>query len=144
MSWRLERIGEQIRGELSRLVRDELRDPRIGLLTLTRVEVSADLSAASVFWSPLDARGDRGLEEVGAGLASASGFLRRRLADELSLRRTPELRFRHDPSIERGAQTLNLLRSLEPSNDRTSASEDGREADRDAGCNAGRNEGGER
>ncbi len=142
MSWSLERIGEQIRGELSRLVRDELRDPRIGLLTLTRVEVAPDLSAASVFWSPLDARNDGGLqdeslEKVAAGLASASGFLRGRLADELSLRRTPELRFRHDPSIEQGAQTLALLRSLEQPGDATAASPED-------GCGARRDEGGER
>jgi len=142
MSWRLERIGEQIRGELSRLVRDELRDPRIGLLTLTRVEVAKDLSTASVFWSPLDARNDGGLqdeslEKVAAGLASASGFLRGRLADELSLRRTPELRFRHDPSIEQGAQTLALLRSLEQPGDATAASPED-------GCGGRRDEGGER
>ena len=50
------------------------------------------------------------------GLTSAAGFLRRRLAKELSLRRTPELRFRHDPSLERGAQMLDLLRELENPN----------------------------
>jgi ribosome-binding factor A len=137
MSWRLERIGEQIRGELSRLVRDELRDPRIGLLTLTRVEVAPDLSAASVFWSSLDAQGDVAREKVGEGLASAAGFLRGRLADELSLRRTPELRFRHDPSIEQGAEMLALLKSLETPADasRVSPEDDG---------GARRDEGGER
>ncbi len=124
MSWRLERIGEQIRSELSRLVRDEVSDPRIGLLTLTRVEVAPDLSSASVFWSPLDARCEAGLETVGAGLASASGFLRKRLADELSLRRTPELRFRHDPSIELGSETLAVLRSLERQGEATEGSPD--------------------
>ncbi len=134
MSWRLERIGEQIRGELSRLVRDEVSDPRIGLLTLTRVEVAPDLSAASVFWSPLDPQGDVRLEQVGAGLASASGFLRGRLADELSLRRTPELRFRHDPSIEQGAEMLALLRSLETPADASLVSpEDDGGARRDEG-----------
>ena len=134
MSWRLERIGEQIRGELSRLVRDEVSDPRIGLLTLTRVEVAPDLSAASVFWSPLDAVREAGLETVSAGLASASGFLRKRLADELSLRRTPELRFRHDPSIELGAETLKLLRSLEqPGEASKGPPDDDRETQRDEG-----------
>lgn len=113
MSWRRERIGEQVRGELARLVRDELSDPRVGMLTLTRVEVARDLSTASVFWSALDGNGEGDLEEISSGLASAASFLRKRLAKELSLRRTPELRFRHDPSIERGAETLGLLRSLE-------------------------------
>jgi ribosome-binding factor A len=137
MSWRLERIGEQIRGELSRLVRDELRDPRIGLLTLTRVEVAPDLSAASVFWSSLDAQGDVDREKVGAGLASAAGFLRGRLADALSLRRTPELRFRHDPSIEQGAEMLALLRSLETPADASHVSPEDEGGSR-------RDEGGER
>jgi ribosome-binding factor A len=54
MSIRSERIGEQIRQELSRLLRDEVSDPRIGLVSLTRVAVAPDLSTAGVFWSPLD------------------------------------------------------------------------------------------
>ena len=79
---------------------------------MTRVQVAPDLSTASVFWSPLDA--DKpDVERVAEGLMSAAGFLRKRLAKELSLRRTPELRFRHDPSLELGAHTLELLRGLE-------------------------------
>ncbi len=109
MTWRMERIGEQVRGELARLLRDEVSDPRIGMLTLTRVDVAPDLATASVFWSALDVTGDEDLEVVAQGLESASGFLRKRLAKELSLRRTPALRFHRDPSIERGAETLALL-----------------------------------
>ncbi len=112
MSIRTERIGEQVRNELSRLLRDEVSDPRIGMVSLTRVEVAPDLSTASVFWSPLDAKAPD-VGRVAEGLTSAAGFLRKRLAVELSLRRTPELRFRHDPSLELGAQTLALLRELE-------------------------------
>jgi len=111
VSLRTERIGEQLRGELARLLHEELTDPRVGLVTLTRVDVSPDLSHAVVFWSPLDAReGD--VEEVEAGLESAAGFLRSRVASRLSLRRTPQLRFRYDPSIAEGSRTLSLLRSL--------------------------------
>lgn len=127
MSWRLERIGEQIRGELARLLRDEVSDPRVGLVTLIRVEVAPDLATASVFFSPLVAEAKEReaaagndapeaastVAELEAGLVSASGFLRTRLARELSLRRTPELRFRHDPSIARGSEMLSLLRELE-------------------------------
>ena len=119
MSIRMERIGEQIRGELARLLRDEVDDPRIGLLTLTRVRVAPDLATASVFWSNLpDGAPEAGFEEddvarVSAGLESAARFLRKRLARELSLRRTPALRFRHDPSIERGTAMLALLRELD-------------------------------
>lgn len=108
----MERISEQVRGELARLLRDEVSDPRVGMVSLTRVEVAADLSTATVFWSPLDA-GTPDVARVAEGLASAAGFLRKRLAKELSLRRTPELRFRRDPSLELGARTLALLRDLE-------------------------------
>ena len=117
----MERIGEQVRGELARLLRDEVSDPRIGLVTLTRVDVASDLSTASVFWSQLapaldsqssPGAGDQAIREMAEGLTSASGFLRRRLASELSLRRTPELRFRHDPSIATGSATLSLIREL--------------------------------
>ncbi len=112
MSVRNERIAEQVRSELSRLIREEATDPRIGLLTLTRVKVSPDLSTATVFWSPLDLEEETDLEEMGEGLASAAGFLRTRLAAGLTLRRTPALSFRHDRSIEEGSRTLALIRSL--------------------------------
>ena len=111
-SLRNERIAEQVRGELARLIRDETSDPRIGLLTLTRVKVSPDLSTATIFWSPLKLDDEVDPEEVGRGLQSAAGFLRTRLASELALRRTPALSFRHDRSIEEGSKTLALLRSL--------------------------------
>jgi ribosome-binding factor A len=112
VSVRNERIAEQVRSELSRLIREEATDPRIGLLTLTRVKVSPDLSTATVFWSPLDLEEETDLEEMGEGLASAAGFLRTRLAAGLTLRRTPALSFRHDRSIEEGSRTLALIRSL--------------------------------
>ncbi len=112
MSIRNERIAEQIRGELAKLLREETSDPRIGLLTLTRVKVSPDLSTAIIFWSPLDIEGEVVVEEVSRGLDSAAGFLRGRIAAELALRRTPALSFRYDPSIEEGSRTLALLRSL--------------------------------
>ena len=112
MSVRNERIAEQVRSELSRLIREEATDPRIGLLTLTRVKVSPDLSTATVFWSPLNLEEETDLEEMGEGLASAAGFLRTRLAAGLTLRRTPALSFRHDRSIEEGSRTLALIRSL--------------------------------
>ena len=86
MTWRMERIGEQIRGELARLLRDEVSDPRVGILTLTRVDVAPDLATASVFWSALEVNGEEDLEIVAQGLESASRFLRKRLAKELSLR----------------------------------------------------------
>ena len=88
MSVRNERIAEQVRGELSRLIREEISDPRIGLLTLTRVKLSPDLSTATIFWSPLDVESDTNPVEMGEGLVSAAGFLRTRLASELTLRKS--------------------------------------------------------
>ena len=84
MSLRNERIAEQIRAELAKLLREEVSDPRIGLVTLTRVKLSPDLSTAAVFWSPLDIQGEIVLEEVSRGFESAAGFLRGRMAAELS------------------------------------------------------------
>ena len=84
MSRRMERINEEIRGELARLLREEATDPRIGLVTITRVDVSPDLHNALVFYSPLELTEDRDDEpEAGAGLESAAPFLRRRLAQLL-------------------------------------------------------------
>lgn len=112
MSMRTERIAEQIRGEVARVLRDESADPRIGMLTITRVKLSADLSQAILFWSPLVASDEEAVDQVALGLASASGFVRRQLAANLDLRRTPALQWKHDPSIAEGSRTLSLLRSL--------------------------------
>ena len=112
MSIRSERIAEQIRAELDQLLRQETSDPRVGLLTLTRVKLSADMSTATIFWSPLAADPQTDIEDISAGLSSANGFLRGRLARRLSLRRMPILSFRYDPSLREGSETLALLRGL--------------------------------
>lgn len=117
MSRRTERIGEQIRAEVARLLREEVTDPRVGhaTLTLTRVDVAPDLSHARVFWSAFEAGGDGGeaqRDAVARGLASAAPFLRRQLARLLPTRRVPELRFEHDPSLSAGAHTLSLIAEL--------------------------------
>ncbi len=119
MSRRSLRINEQLRAELARLLRVEVTDPRIGLLVLTRVSVSADLSVARVHWSALE-RESLGADDsppapspqVQAGLESAAPFLRRRLARLLPLPRVPELRFHHDPSLALGAQMIARINEL--------------------------------
>lgn len=113
MSIRIERISEQVRAELARILREEISDPRVGLLSLTRVKVSKDLSQALIFWSPLDIDGETELEEMQSGLESATGYIRRQLARQLELRKTPALSFRYDPSIEQGSRTLALMRSID-------------------------------
>lgn len=118
MTRRTERIGEQIRDELARLLREEVSDPRVGLVTLTRIDVAPDLSHAKVYWSALDAvpHGKAGaahsLADTAKGLASAAGFLRSQLARVLETRRVPELRFVHDDALEAGAQTLRVLEEI--------------------------------
>jgi len=117
---RTERIGEQLRAEIAQLLRDEVTDPRVGMVTLTRVDVSPDLAQALVFWSPLDPRAatDPGrVATTAEGLDSAATFLRTRIAKRLSIRRSPALAFRHDPSLEQGAGTLALLRELDEGTD---------------------------
>lgn len=113
-SVRIRRVAEQIRGELSQILRDEVRDPRIRLVTITRVKLAADLGAATIFYSPLgeDLSGRRG-EELDEAMAAVKGFARRSLSRRMKLRHTPELRFILDDSIAEGSQTLELIRSLD-------------------------------
>lgn len=117
MTRRTERVGSELRALLARLLREEVTDPRIGLVTLTRVDVAPDLSHAVVFWSALGPRGEADAEACAEGLESAAPFLRRRAARELATKRMPELRFRYDGSLAQGQETLDLLRQLEASRD---------------------------
>jgi ribosome-binding factor A len=111
-SRRLERVADQLREEIARVLREEVGDPRVGLVTILRVDVSPDLRNALVFWSRIETPDGAALADVAEGLESAAPFVRRRLARDLPLKRMPELRFRHDPGIELGDRTLSLLREL--------------------------------
>lgn len=104
---RLRRVADQIQRELSELLRSHLKDPRVGMITLTGVEVSPDLAHAKVFFTTL---GDAdSLVRIEAGLRHAAGFLRSGLGARLKLRTTPELHFHHDESIERGIRLSQLI-----------------------------------
>jgi ribosome-binding factor A len=105
---RRERVAEQIRRDVSDLIRLELKDPRVGMISLTKVEVSADYAHAKVFFSTLD--GNERLPEILEGLEKASGFLRRELGKRISLHMTPRLHFIFDASLERGAELSELIR----------------------------------
>jgi ribosome-binding factor A len=111
-SRRIERVGEQIRAEIARVLREEVADPRVALVTVLRVDVSPDLRNALVFWSRIEREGGPSLETIADGLASAAPFVRRQLAHVLPLRRMPALGFRHDPGLEQGDRMLSLLREL--------------------------------
>jgi len=104
---RSRRIEEQIQRVLSDVVRSEARDPRLTGVIITHVKVSRDLAVAWVNYSMLDE--GRNLEEVVAAFDKAGGFLRGRLASELTIRRVPELRFKYDEAGPRGAALEKLI-----------------------------------
>jgi len=104
---RTRRIAEQIQREISDIIRLELNDPRVGMITITDVDVSPDYSHAKIFFTLLGNEGK--IEETGRALQHAAGFLRTRLAHSLKLRTTPELRFEYDSSVERGMRLSRLI-----------------------------------
>ncbi|HUW38885.1 MAG TPA: 30S ribosome-binding factor RbfA [Rhodocyclaceae bacterium] len=104
---RTSRIAEQIRRDLAELIRLELKDPRVNLVTLTDVEVTADYAHAKVFFTTL--AGPEHLEEIAEGLKRASGFLRRELGRRIKIHHLPELHFVYDPSVERGTRLSQLI-----------------------------------
>lgn len=104
---RASRLADQIQRELAELIRTQMRDPGVGLVTVTAVEVSRDLSHAKVFVSSL--QGDEALQESLHALTRAAGFLRSKLAHLLKTRTVPELHFMHDESVERGVRLSRLI-----------------------------------
>jgi ribosome-binding factor A len=110
-SHRPDRVGEQIRDELSSLLsRGAVHDPGIGFITLTRVKVSPDLQQARVFYTSLG--DEKARRETAKALARATPFLRRQIGGILSLRRVPELEFRFDESIGHQDRIEQILRDL--------------------------------
>lgn len=107
---RVGRVGEQIKKELSLIIQSELKDPRIGFITVTGVEITNDLSQAKVYLSVLGS--DEQKEETLKAIAKAKGFLRSELGRKISLRHTPELIFKFDSSIEYGSRIEKLLESI--------------------------------
>jgi len=107
-SGRPQKLGDLIQRELSELIARELRDPRVGMLTITSVDVSPDLSHAKVFFTLLE---KHNLEPTLEGLQRSSGFLRSQLAKRIKLYTTPELRFAYDESVERGDRLSRLIDS---------------------------------
>ncbi|HEX6827995.1 MAG TPA: 30S ribosome-binding factor RbfA [Burkholderiales bacterium] len=104
---RTERIAEQIQRELAELIRLEVKDPRVGFVTLTGVEVTRDYSHAKVFFTTLG--GEEEHAATGDGLSRAAGFLRSQLAHRLNTRVVPQLHFVFDASVERGIRVTQLI-----------------------------------
>jgi ribosome-binding factor A len=106
-SQRAQRVGDQIQRELAGLLREEVKDPRVGRVTVTAVEVSADLSHAKVHFTHL-AGAAHGAEAVEA-LQHTAGFLRSALSHRLGLYSVPQLHFVYDDSIESGMRLSQLI-----------------------------------
>lgn len=104
---RSRRVAEQIQRELAELIQLEVKDPRVGMVTLTGVDVTSDYSHAKVFFSLL---GDQErLQQALIGLNSAAGYLRSQVAHRMKLRIMPALHFVHDTSIEEGMRLDKLI-----------------------------------
>ena len=103
---RQSRLAEQIKRELSSVIQMEIRDPRIGMVTLSAVDVSRDLSVAKVYFTVFEQEKIKASKKV---LEASEGFLRKKLSSKLSLRSLPRLAFYFDESIERGSRLSALI-----------------------------------
>lgn len=104
---RSRRIAQQVQRELSDIIRLELKDPRVGMITITDVEVTADAAYAKVFFTLLGDAAE--IDETTTALTHAAGFLRSELAHRLKLRIVPQLVFKYDASVERGMRISRLI-----------------------------------
>ncbi len=123
MSQRTDRLDSQIRQELMDLLQREMKDPRLGFATITRVETARDLGHARVWVSVLGSEVER--TKTMDALRVATPWLRRKLGERLSLRHVPDLTIREDDSIESGDRVLQIINELQASERRTSDDEAG-------------------
>jgi len=105
-SGRPQKLGDLIQREVSELIRLEVRDPRVGMITITSVDVSPDMTHAKIYFTVLEK--DK-LQDTLEGLKRSAGFLRAQLAKRVQMYTTPELRFVYDESVERGDRLSRLI-----------------------------------
>lgn len=125
---RSQRVVEQIRRELAELIRLEVKDPRVGFITLTDVEITPDYAHAKVFFTSMT--GEDSVPEILQGLRRASGFLRRELGRRIRIHTIPELHFHYDKSVEQGSRLSRLI-------DETVREDEARHRDEGGGKDAG-------
>lgn len=113
---RSERVAEQVRRDLADLIRTELKDPRVGMISLTEVELTPDYAHAKIFFTTLNSEH---LDEIKRGLKRASGFLRRELGRRIHIHTLPELHFVYDDSLERGSSLSQLIDQAKAISDQT-------------------------
>ncbi len=140
MSLRTERIEHQLQQEIARVLRDDVSDRRVKMVTVLRVDVAPDLSNAIVGWSLFETGGEPDfdqIDDIEGALESAASYIRRKIAASLNLRRTPALRFEYDPSLRLAGETMELLQEIaddRPSDgaDQAASSDDSTAADETA------------
>lgn len=121
MSQRVQRVAEEIKQEIGKIIHDELKDPRIGFVTITKVDLSPDLRYASVYFSVLGTKKES--RDTQVGLARSAGFVRKLLGRRMKLRYTPQVTFRLDESAEysiRISKVLEKIKNKDKSNERES------------------------
>lgn len=124
---RIQRVNEQLRREISRIVVGEVKDPRVGAVAVTRVSAAPDLTLARIFVQLLGEEEER--QETLGGLEQATPFIRSLLGQRLRMRRVPELRFERDRSLEHALRIEELLSEAAMGEDRPEEAEDGGSAE---------------
>lgn len=114
MNMRAERVGEQMKKELMDIVNNKVKDPRIGFLTITDVELTNDLSSAKVYLTVLGS--ERDVENTFKALEKAKGFIKSEIGSRMRLRIVPDLNFVYDESIEYGNKIEQMIQDLNKKN----------------------------
>lgn len=122
LSHRVERVAEQIREEVSQILATEVADPGVGLVTVTRVKVTPDLSLARVYWTTMGDVAQR--KQTTKALTRATGFVRHLLSARLTLRRSPEVQFLFDRSVAAQDRVEQILHELKQEEDARKKSEE--------------------
>lgn len=110
LTHRVERIQEQVREEVSQMLATEVRDPGVGLVTVTRTKVTGDLSLARVYWTIFGDANER--KKTQKALERATGFVRHLLAERLSLRRSPEVKFIYDEAVAAQQRVEEIIQEI--------------------------------
>ena len=115
MMSRVERVAKELKKELSTIIHDEIKDPRLGFVTITRLELTADLRFAKVFYSVLGK--DEDYKKTKEALESSMGFIRREIAARIQLRFAPEFIFREDRTTEYSVRIEEILHEIKEHNE---------------------------
>ena len=137
---RLQRVADQVQRELATLIQREVKDPRLGMVTVSGVEVSRDLGYADVHVTLLGEDTPEQIKENLKVLKQAAGFLRSQIAKRIKLRHVPELRFHYDESVVRGQRLSSLIQDAVASDRSRQGDEDGDASGDESGGQAGEND----